>query len=75
MTSGVRIERQGDGKYEVLFDDGKRVADCTLEAAVDLAEERLYPDTEQQEAMQGNCVGTPICSDLDSRSKVGSQSD
>lgn len=72
MTSEVRIERQGDGKYEVLFDDGKRVADCTLEEAVGLAEERLYPDTEQQQDMQGDCADTSICPDLDSRSEMGS---
>lgn len=73
MTSKVRIERQGDGKYEVLFDDGKRVADCTLEEAVGLAEECLYPDTEQQEDMQGDFADTPVCPDLDNRSKMGSQ--
>ena len=52
MITGIKIERQGDGSYEVIFENGNRVSGYSLSEAVALAENQLYPAAEEQESMQ-----------------------
>lgn len=52
MLTGVKIERQGDGSYDVLFDDGYRAYGCSFGKAIKLAESRLFPDSGEQEIVQ-----------------------
>ena len=48
MTNGVKIERQGDGSYEVILDNGRRTTCRDFAAAVAFAEKELYPTVEEQ---------------------------
>lgn len=75
MTTGTRIERQGDDLYEVTFEDGSKIFGCTLDEAVAAVEERLHPDSPEPQAVSGDSGCNAAHADLDNgcslRSKNG----
>lgn len=73
MMTGVKIEKQGDGSYEVLFDDGSRYSAHDFREAVQITENRLYPVDEEPETLQEHSVGDAICTDMDNGCSIWSQ--
>lgn len=57
MINGVKIEKQGDGSYEVILDNGRRTTCRDFAAAVAFAENELYPTVEEQAGSSVNSTG------------------
>ena len=51
MSTGIRIERQGDDQYEVIFEDGSKRTGLSLMQAADVIEERLDQDRKKSHAL------------------------
>lgn len=51
MSTGIRIERQGDDQYEVIFEDGSRRTGLSLMQAADAIEERLDQDRKKSHTL------------------------
>lgn len=51
MSTGTRIERQGDDQYEVIFEDGSRRTGLSLMQAADVIEERLNQDRKKSHTL------------------------
>lgn len=51
MSTGTRIERQGDDQYEVIFEDGSKRTGLSLMQAADVIEERLNQDRKKSHTL------------------------